>query len=224
MADGVRARLAVRVPDTCPVAALSTAEVSDADGPTVESVSWTRATDGRVTEEFRVDEAVAEAAPATLADAEPVLTVGDERVYQFTREADATCACSIVERLDCPITEVFAEDGDLVLTLHLPDVERLRTIVAELEAVADHIEVRYLVRSTAAGGEDVGRDPAVVDRGRLTERQREVLETALRLGYFEYRGGANASEVADELDINNSTLAEHLSNAQSKLLQELLAA
>jgi predicted DNA binding protein len=219
MKDGVRARLAVRVSAGCPVASLSTAD-ADASAPMVRDVTWTRATDGQVTEEFRIPTAVAEACPDALADAEPVLTVGDDRVYQFTRDAGEACACEVVERLDCPVAEVTADDGDLLLTLHLPDVGRLRDVVGELEGVAADVEVRYLVRADAA--DDGGRDPAVVDRGRLTDRQREVLETAYRLGYFEYRGGANASAVADELGINNSTFAEHLSNAQSKLLGDLL--
>ena len=70
-------------------------------------------------------------------------------------------------------------------------------------------------------GEDDGA-LVPVDVGRLTDRQREVLETAYGMGYFEYPRGANASEVAGELGIEPSTLAEHLAAAQSKLLAELL--
>jgi predicted DNA binding protein len=61
----------------------------------------------------------------------------------------------------------------------------------------------------------------VVDRGALTDRQSEVIRTAYRLGYFDYRNGANAARVADELDITDSTFAEHLSKAQSRLLTEV---
>lgn len=218
MATGVRAELAVHGPVNCPVASLST----ESDEP-VSDVTWTRGGDGAVTEEFRVDGGLAADHSESLVDADPVLEVGDERIYQFTRDADRACACEVVETLGTPVADVRVEGGVLVLTLHLDGVERLREAVADLDAVADRVEVRYLVQSEAdAAGS--GADPTLVDRGRLTDRQREVLRTAYRMGYFEYPRSANATEVADALGIGLSALAEHLAAAQGKLLEELLAA
>ncbi|MFC7229596.1 helix-turn-helix domain-containing protein [Salinirubellus salinus] len=204
-------------PSNCPVAALSAETATP-----VTDVTWSRA-DETFTEEFRVDSDVAAENTTALADADPVLEVGDERVYQFSREAgpDATCACEVVESLGHPLADVRVEGGDLVLTLHLPGVERLQEVVSDLEAVADDVEMRYLVHA-AADGEGRG-DRTVVDRGRLTERQREVLATAYELGYFEYPREANATEVAEALDVGLSTFAEHLAAAQGKLLSETLA-
>jgi len=72
--------------------------------------------------------------------------------------------------------------------------------------------------------EAIERETAVpVDLEKLTDRQREVLETAYEMGYYQYPRGANASEVADALDICPSTLAEHLAAAQTKLLDDVLA-
>jgi hypothetical protein len=237
MSEGVRATLAVHAPAECPVAALSAvdaAESADPETPPIRDVTWTRGTGGRVVEEVRVDETVAAADSAALAEVDPVMTVGDERVYQFTRDspgtggadvdADGACVCEAVERLDCPIADVHAVDGTLVLTLHLADVERLREVVAELDALGERVEIRCLVRSvTETPGNGGGSGATVVDGGRLTPRQREVLRVAHEHGYFEYRGGANASEVAAELGIADSTFAEHLANAQAKLVDEFLA-
>ena len=216
MAEGIRVKLAVDVATACPVTALSTTDAADERAsPPVRDVTWTRATDGTVTEEFRVDADL----DADDLDADPVMEVGGDRVYQFTRDADAACACEVVERLDCPIADVHAADGTLVLTLCLPDIDRLRGIVTALDDVAERVSVRYLVRSNA--DPDDRRDTVVVDRGALTDRQSEVVRTAYRLGYFDYRNGANAARVADELDITDSTFAEHLSKAQSRLLAEV---
>ena len=219
MADGIRVKLAVDAATACPVAELSGDDAGAS--PTVRDVTWAQATDGTVTEEFRVDADAADASDA-VPDAEPVMEIGSDRVYQFTRDADTACACGVVERLDCPIADVHATDGTLLLTLYLPDIDRLRKVVAGLEAVADRVSVRYLVRSNADADDD--RDTVVVDRGALTDRQAEVLRTAYRLGYFEYRSGANAGQVAEELDITDSTFAEHLSKAQSRLLAEVFRA
>ena len=223
MADGICVKLAVDVATVCPVAELSTAESGeDGEPPAVRDVTWAQATDGTVTEEFRVDAAVAADNPDAIPGADPVMQVGSDRVYQFTRDADTACACDVVERLDCPIADVHATDGTLLLTLYLPGIDRLREVVAALDDVTERVSVRYLVRSDADEGDR--RDTVVVDRGALTERQSEVLRTAYRMGYFEYRGGANATQVADALDITDSTFAEHLSKAQSRLLEEVFRA
>ncbi|WP_152039625.1 helix-turn-helix domain-containing protein [Salinigranum salinum] len=238
MSEGVRATLAVHAPAECPVAALSAADAAesvDPETPPIRDVTWTRGAGGRVVEEIRVDETVTTADSGALAEADPVMTLGDERVYQFTRDspgtgdedvdaADGACVCEAVERPGCPIADVHAVDGTLVLTLHLADVERLREVVAELDALGERVEVRCLVRSVTETPGDGGEPGAtVVDGGRLTPRQREVLRVAYEHGYFEYRGGANASEVAAALDIADSTFAEHLANAQAKLVDEFLA-
>ncbi len=52
----------------------------------------------------------------------------------------------------------------------------------------------------------------------LTARQREVLETAFRVGYFEVPREASAADVAAELDIGQSTVVEHLRRAERNLL------
>jgi len=216
MEPGVRAELAVHGPANCPVASLSAES-----GEPVKDVTGTRGGDGAITEELRVDADRATEHPETVGDAEPGLEVGDERVYQFTRDADRACACEAVEALGCPVADVRVEDGVLVPTLHLDGVGALREVVADLDATADRVEVRHLVRSAA--GESGRTDPTLVDRGRLTDRQREVLRTAYRMGYFEYPRSANATEVAEELGVGLSTLAEHLAAAQEKLVDELLA-
>ncbi|OYR63950.1 helix-turn-helix domain-containing protein [Halorubrum ezzemoulense] len=212
---GVRAGVAIHGTEGCPVVAASTVH----DGP-ITGVNWTHVGDTH-TEEFRtrdpdaVDRAEGVPTPTSVVD------LGDERVYRYDRPRDGACACRIIEELDCPIADARAEDGVLLLTLHLPDLERLRDIVSALDGTAERVEVRYLVEGSARG--DEVSDRTLVDRGRLTDRQCEVLRTAYRMGYFERPRDANASAVADALDISPSTFAEHLATAQRKLLEETLA-
>lgn len=210
---GVRAEVAVHGPAGCPVASFAAERETPA-----RDVTWTRDGSG-VVEEFRVD-ADGFHDEGDPADAEPVVEVGDERVYQFTRDPEDVCACEAVEALGTPVADIRAEPTALVLTLHLSGVGRLREVVEELDSVADRIEVRSVVHAATEGG---GTEPVLVDRGRLTDRQREVLRTAYRMGYFEYPREANATEVADELGIGLSTLSEHLAAAQGKILADLLA-
>ncbi|WP_266081949.1 helix-turn-helix domain-containing protein [Haladaptatus caseinilyticus] len=59
-----------------------------------------------------------------------------------------------------------------------------------------------------------GADPA------LTSRQREVVETALDTGYFEWPRRISSEELATELGITRGTCLEHLRKAQAKLLRD----
>jgi hypothetical protein len=57
---------------------------------------------------------------------------------------------------------------------------------------------------------------------RLSDRQREAIETALELGYYEIPREADHEAVADAIGCAPSTAAEHLRKGESKLLQTLL--
>nr|WP_321166786.1 helix-turn-helix domain-containing protein [Salinigranum halophilum] len=108
--------------------------------------------------------------------------------------------------------------GTVVLTFVAEDIESLRDVITALKDRYD-VSLRYLTRSATVSE---GSDLVFVDRSVLTERQREVLETAHEMGYFDHPKRANAEEVADTLEINASTFAEHVSAAQSKLLETIL--
>ena len=56
----------------------------------------------------------------------------------------------------------------------------------------------------------------------LTDRQREVVETALESGYFEWPRETSSEELAEKLGITRGTCLEHLRKAESKLLHEAI--
>lgn len=210
MPSGIRVQLSVTGPSSCPVLDESDEEVTATD------ITWTRAGDDTVTEEFRVPRPVPESAPD---EAEPVIDVGDRRVFRLERPATSSCVCRLIEDLGHPVEDVQAADGALLMTLHLPDREALREVVATAGEVADRVGVRYLVSDDVDGDREA---PTVVDYGQLTSRQREVVETAVRMGYFSYPRDSNATAVAEELDIAVSTFGEHLATAQAKLLDGIV--
>lgn len=57
----------------------------------------------------------------------------------------------------------------------------------------------------------------------LTDRQREILQTAYDLGYFDVPRSATTADVADTLELDPSTVAEHLQRAERNLVANLLA-
>jgi predicted DNA binding protein len=57
----------------------------------------------------------------------------------------------------------------------------------------------------------------------LTDRQREVLETAHDAGYYNWPHGATAADLAEILDISEPTLHKHLRAAEQKLVAAMFA-
>jgi len=217
MGSGIRAELRVDADGACPVV-----EAAKAAGSPTFSIS--RAVDpsgtGRVTAEFMLD-GVAGEGLADDEDVDAVFTYGSKTVYRITHGRHVDCPCESVERFDCPIVDAHTRDGLLYLVFHAADMQQLREIITALRAEYPQVDICRLLRSE---DEDGGNDLVFVDRGRLTARQREVLETAHRRGYFEHPKGANAGEVADALGISRSTFTEHLAAAQTKLLDAILDA
>ncbi|MFB6165725.1 MAG: helix-turn-helix domain-containing protein [Haloarculaceae archaeon] len=205
--DGIQVELVVTRPCECPIAATSAG--GDA---VVRDVSQFAAGDGASITEFTV----AAGDPPADADATTVYEGPSGTRYRYRCERECECVSATVQRFGCPVEDVRARDGDLHLTFYVASMETLREVVAALRAGHDGVHVRRLRRSG-----DLVTDGAGLDGTPLTERQREVLETAYDLGYFEYPKDANASEVAAELGISQSTFAEHLAAAQAKLVGPL---
>lgn len=55
----------------------------------------------------------------------------------------------------------------------------------------------------------------------LTDRQREVLDTALRVGYYRVPREATHRNIADELDLAPATVSEHLQRIEAKVMSSL---
>ncbi|MFD1633984.1 helix-turn-helix domain-containing protein [Haloplanus ruber] len=216
MGSGIRAELKVDADGSCPVtnaateAGVPTFSVSKGVGPEASS---------RVTEEFMLEDADDGTTPDTETPVESVFTYGSKTVYRFSRSRGRGCPCERVEAFDCPVVDVHTRDGWLYLVFHAADMDELRGVITTLREEYPAVDIRRLLRSR---GDPSDHDLVFVDRGRLTDRQREVLERAHEMGYFERPKGANAGEVAAALDISRSTFSEHLGAAQSKLLDAIL--
>lgn len=215
---GLRAELKVVSPPSCPVA-----RASEVTGGVSNSISKTSPTDrdDAVTEEFMLD---ADGSFEPLerrevgSEMEEMFSYGSKRTYRFTRSR-TNCLCERIEQFDCPTTDIHARNGALFVTFHTSDIEQLRSILTELRDQWTGVTVKQLLHET---GEKDEYDLVLLDRSELTDRQREVMETAHEMGYFEHGRGSNAGEVADALDINTSTFSEHLRAAQRKLLKTIL--
>ncbi|WP_134672377.1 helix-turn-helix domain-containing protein [Halorussus marinus] len=159
---------------------------------------------------------------AALADCErvrsfDVTTVEADATYVYVREdgrddqrkfAELFTAGTLVATL--PIR--YRPDGRVELTL-VGASDDLRSAV---ERASDLAEVTV----ATVGDGWTGGEPS----RHLTDRQHEVLEAASALGYYDNPRGATQDEVAAELDLAPSTVAEHLRKAESRLVADALDA
>jgi DNA-binding CsgD family transcriptional regulator len=118
---------------------------------------------------------------------------------------------------DVRLTGVRGRAGADVLEFRTTDPTRVAAVrerLAEAVGSCSLISKRH-VDDTRARADRVGAD--------LTDRQREVLETAVREGYYDDPRGVSGTELAERFDVSSSTLHQHLRAAESKVLREFLA-
>ena len=224
MSSGIRATVAFSSSDVCPIVRISavTDSVIDNVSTSVASCSNSDSSPGdddpnRVTgsvTEFVVDTA----SPPEDLPAELVFSYGDKHLYRLLHDGTVGCPCECLGEFGCPPHRYVARRGTLEIVFHAADYEQLQTVIGELRERFPGTDIRRLVRSPTGDAES---DTVFVDRGTLTDRQLEVLRTAYEKGYFDRPRSANATEIAAELGINQSTFSEHLVAAQTKLLADV---
>ncbi|MHB9285651.1 helix-turn-helix domain-containing protein [Halobacteriales archaeon Cl-PHB] len=90
---------------------------------------------------------------------------------------------------------------------------------AALQAAFDDAPAPVTVRVEEITSLGAGLEPPA---SALTDRQREALETALALGYYDQPRAATHEDVAGELDCAAPTASEHLRKAESRLVRAAL--
>jgi len=98
------------------------------------------------------------------------------------------------------------------------------TLVGSQQAISDTISTYETVGmspSLRKLGTYKGHDRPL---GTLTERQRDVLETAYEMGYYDVPRTASSEAIAAEMDLTAATVTEHLQRAERNLLAQHLPA
>lgn len=106
----------------------------------------------------------------------------------------------------------YEPDGTVVLSMFGSDEE----VQAAIEDISVPIEVTIEAVGSLAG------TTAVIE-GHLTDRQHEVIQTAVELGYYDIPRSASQEDVAVELECASSTIAEHLRKAEARILRSQFA-
>ncbi|MFC6616215.1 helix-turn-helix domain-containing protein [Halopenitus salinus] len=96
------------------------------------------------------------------------------------------------------------------------------------EVTGSQAELKAMIADLQAAGQNVTLEQLRDYRIRespldaLTNRQQEVLDVAYELGYYDVPRTSSTEEIAAELGVDDSTVAEHLQRAEHNLLEFLL--
>jgi len=141
---------------------------------------------------------------------------GEDAFYAYVRDATNESLRATFEVVfRDPVVVVppveFTESGRVTFSVFGPS--------GDVQAAVDGLDDSLGVTVTAVTG--LEGTPGVVESP-LSDRQRDAVETALELGYYEIPREASHEDVAAAVGCAPSTAAEHLRKAEAKLLRSML--
>lgn len=219
MASGVRAVVSFEGESVCPLALIANQE-----NERIDTVARNVRPQGceQTTSEFTINASVDVQSTLSSIEAvtsiQPVFSTDTFTRYRITHSSGIDCPCECLGCCGCPVYRYVAEDGSLTIEFCTTGFEELQTVIGELRSLFDSLSIDRLIQSPA---EHTSTEFVMVDKARLTGRQREVMEVAREKGYFDLPRRTNATELATELDLHPSTVSEHLRTAEKKMLDQL---
>ncbi|WP_254762127.1 helix-turn-helix domain-containing protein [Natrinema marinum] len=145
-----------------------------------------------------------------------VAPAGSDAFYVYTRDATTESARDLFETITrTPVVVVppieYAADGTVSYSAFGP-ADAIQTAIERIPEP---------ITATIGGIGGLAAAPGVL-ASLLSERQREAIDAAYELGYYEIPREADHRAIADAIDCAPSTAAEHLRKAEAKLLESVL--
>ena len=147
-----------------------------------------------------------------------------ESVEWWERTSTSEDGVTYLCKINAPgLPEDFAPN-DLGLAHDISDV---RTGGVDLTVIGSHETISQSVAAASDAGMDLLLERLTEFQGNasaldaLTDRQRKVVETAYDTGYYDVPKQASSKTIAEELDLDPSTVAEHLQRAERNLLTQI---
>jgi predicted DNA binding protein len=132
---------------------------------------------------------------------------------QFTRPFGA----STLAKHGLVVREMTANTANCRVCVGVPSTMDTWTALDAVTTTYDGAEL--LAKRRRSGDGESGLSTDVLDR--LTPRQREVVETAYREGYFDSPRGASSEELAAELGFSTSAFHRHVRIVERELFDEM---
>lgn len=172
-------------------------------------------------EECRANGGLMRAEVETRIDAERLSSLEPIEDWELVAEKEDTFLYLV--DFTAPGLPDMSEQADELVGTCDPTVNEL-----EDETTVSLVGEQEAIREVLREYEDAGMSPELRSLGEyegdedpldsLTDRQRETVEMAYEMGFYDVPRDASAEEVASELGVDASTVAEHLQRAEKNLL------
>jgi len=146
-----------------------------------------------------------------------VLEDGSCKQTYVSGDRTPSCVCGTIGEFDCAFDVQEVRNGSLVIGLVVPDRELLSRIVGALQETGATVRLNRL--SHRSDDDDVTLE---VDATDVTEKQREAVELAVELGYYDRPRDATLSDLAEELDISRSAVSQRLTAVELTLIDSFV--
>lgn len=165
-------------------------------------------------DEFSDAEAVLSAEPVSPLDISPVLVSLTFNSNKWDSISEQLREFGVLYRTGTTIVAGWER-----WTIYLEDEATLRNVIDHLEAAGNDVD---LVRDVSVEEIESASQLEISSLiATLTERQQEVLTTAINAGYYQANADATVESIADDLGISPSTAWEHLQRAEEKVMNEV---
>ncbi len=196
-------------------------ELSESGDCTLELAEMVPRSGGRYAEFFNVTGAEPERVAEVTADTDAVdVTLLAEyehsRLFEFV--VSGGCPARRLAELGALPSTVRGDDGDGRIVAAIPESRDAADVVGTF--LDEHPDAELVSKRETDAVQPLASRSAVYQmlQSLLTDRQREVLETAFEVGYYDWPREATGEDVAAELGISSATFAEHIRAAEHNLL------
>ena len=146
---------------------------------------------------------------------------GDDQIVT-KHHSDTVCAhCpgTVFTRFGCIPRFLRQTEESFVIKTFVPDTATVTELVDELRRVCARVRLVSIV--DVGSGTGLADEIAEVDLSALTPKQREALELAVEMGYYEPGEEPSMATLGDRVGISASAFSQRLSRAEAKVMGQV---
>jgi PAS domain S-box-containing protein len=184
-------------------------------------LKWVSPTAGSTLVEYFTVRGAEPAKVTDFAEAHPalsgvqVITDGEDKAL-FRFEVTDSCVARTLGEFGADLSSIHVEGGRARVTADLSSGGDVRALLEALQS--SHGDVELLARREDERPKRTLQEIRATLDERLTDRQREALQTAYIGGFFEWPRERSGEEIAEVMGITQSTFLQHLRVAERKVL------
>jgi hypothetical protein len=162
---------------------------------------------------------LADGGPVTVVETSSLVPGHDRYLLQVRADGAAVPVLEIVLGERAVPNRLVLVDDQLEVTCTVRDWQHFRRLADRVEDATGTFELAGVTEVDDPGYPLGGGTLSRVLRGKMTDRQLDLLRTAHESGLFDVPQRATEEDLAAELGISQSTVSERLHRAENRLLE-----